>query len=79
VKRLDPAVRHRLYVRRFALGLSQRQLASRMGTSQSEISNLEKGMHDPGIDTLTRWAEALGLRVRVSIDDVWESDEKGAA
>lgn len=75
---LDPAIRRRLYVRRAALGWSQRELAKRMTTSQSHISDLENGSHDPGFVLLSRWAEALGLRVRVSLDDPRSGDEGGA-
>lgn len=66
---LDPAVNRRLVERREALGLTQRQLAARMGTQQSAVSDLENGRYEPYISTLTRWAAALGLQVRVRIED----------
>jgi ribosome-binding protein aMBF1 (putative translation factor) len=47
---------------RAALGLSQEELAQRVGTSYSAISRIESGRHRTSIDTLQRLAGALGLR-----------------
>ena len=49
--------------RRAALGLSQQQLAGRVGTSHSAISRLESGRHKTSVETLQRVAEALGVRL----------------
>jgi ribosome-binding protein aMBF1 (putative translation factor) len=46
-------------MRRSELGLSQRELAERMGTSGSVISRIESGQHATSIRTLTRLASAL--------------------
>ena len=45
---------------REAHGLSQRELAERMGTTQSVIARLEAGGSKPSISTLERVARALG-------------------
>jgi ribosome-binding protein aMBF1 (putative translation factor) len=47
--------------------LSQVELAERMGTSQSTIARLESGAAKPSLSTLERFAEATGLRVRVTL------------
>lgn len=47
---------------RAALGLSQEELAQRVGTSYSAISRIESGRHKSSVDTLQRLAAALGLR-----------------
>lgn len=47
---------------RAALGLSQKELAHRVGTSHSAISRLESGRHKTSVETLQRVAEALGVR-----------------
>lgn len=47
---------------RAALGLSQEELAQRVGTSYSAISRIESGRHKTSVDTLQRLAAALGLR-----------------
>jgi ribosome-binding protein aMBF1 (putative translation factor) len=44
-------------------GLSQQQLANLVGTSNSQISRIESGRHRTNLDTLTRIAHALGLRL----------------
>jgi DNA-binding XRE family transcriptional regulator len=41
-------------------GLSQAQLAKRVGTSQSRLSRIEAGMDDPRLSTLEKLAAALG-------------------
>lgn len=47
---------------RAALGISQQDLARRVGTSHSAISRLESGRHKTSVETLQRVAEALGVR-----------------
>ena len=47
-------------MRRAVLGLTQQELAERMGTTKSVISRIESGQHRSGIDSLRRLAEALG-------------------
>lgn len=46
-------------MRRAQLGLTQQELAERMGTTKSVISRIESGQHRSGTDTLRRLAEAL--------------------
>ncbi len=53
---------------REAQGLSQNQLAGRLGTTQSVIARLEAGGTKPTLRTLERVAAALGVRVRVQLD-----------
>jgi transcriptional regulator with XRE-family HTH domain len=49
-----------LVARRQALGLSQTEVAARMGTSQSSVARLESGSSDILLSTLERYAAALG-------------------
>jgi len=51
---------------REAEGLSQRQLAERMGTTQSVIARLEAGGVEPSIKTLDRVALALGVGLDIT-------------
>lgn len=48
--------------RRMDLGLTQGELADRMGTSHSAISRIESGQHSTSVQTLQRLAEALEMR-----------------
>jgi len=50
---------------REAHGLSQRQLAERMHTTQSVIARLEAGGSKPSISTLERVAAALETKVDI--------------
>jgi len=52
---------------REAAGLSQRVLASRMGTSQAAIARLEAGGVGSTLTTLQRVASALELEVSVNL------------
>jgi transcriptional regulator with XRE-family HTH domain len=58
-------IRVQLQRRREALGLSQRDVADQMGTSQSHVSELETGTTNPNLPTLERWAYTLGFEVRI--------------
>lgn len=53
---------------RTAAGLTQSQLARRMGTSQSYIARLEGGKVRPSTDTLERFAEATRTRLRIAFE-----------
>lgn len=55
----------RVRMERVRLGLTQSELAERMGTSQPTIARLEAGGVTPSLDTLHRVAEALRLELVV--------------
>jgi ribosome-binding protein aMBF1 (putative translation factor) len=57
----------RIQVAREAAGMSQRELARRMGTSQAAIDRLESGGVGATLTTLQRVAGALGLTVNVEL------------
>lgn len=46
--------------RRTILGITQRELARRVGTQETAISRLESGRHATNVGTLRRIFEALG-------------------
>jgi len=54
------ALAEQLVARRRRLGLSQTEVAARMGTSQSAVARLESGDADVRLSTLERYAAALG-------------------
>src|ERR1700743_3406505 len=49
--------------RRQEAGLSQTEIAARMGTSQSAVARLEAGAADMRASTLERYAAALGSEI----------------
>lgn len=48
--------------------LTQAELASRMGTSQSTIARLESGTSKPSLSTLRRYAKATGARLEIRME-----------
>jgi transcriptional regulator with XRE-family HTH domain len=66
----DLALGQLIYDLRTAAGLSQRELAERMGTTQSVISRLEEGGGAKNrLDTLARVATALERHLIVSFPE----------
>jgi len=61
------AIAEQVSERRAELGLSQRELAERVGTTQSAIARLERGGRPPRIDTLLNIADALQCDLRVDL------------
>jgi transcriptional regulator with XRE-family HTH domain len=62
---------------RVKAGLSQAELAERMGTSQSAIARLESGRVRPSLTTLKRLAEATGTTLRISLEPKKPKKERG--
>jgi transcriptional regulator with XRE-family HTH domain len=58
-----------LVARRIDLGLSQTEVAARMGTSQSAVARLESGLSDVRLSTLERYAAALGQQLDWQLED----------
>ena len=50
---------------RIAAGLSQAELAERMGVDRAYVSGLELGQRNPTIVTLWHIAKALGVKIRL--------------
>ena len=67
----QPLLRHI----RHAAGLSQRQLASRAGTSQPAVARYERGAATPSWETLQRLAAACGRRLRILAESIPEPDD----
>lgn len=51
-----------LIAARMRAGLTQSQIAQRMGTTQSVIARLEGGQRAPSMSTVQRYAHAAGCR-----------------
>jgi transcriptional regulator with XRE-family HTH domain len=48
-------------------GLSQRQLAERLGAHQSDVARMELGEHNPSVERLIRLAAALEIELLIDI------------
>ena len=64
---LDYRVVLELIKARSRAGLTQEELATRMGTTQSVMARLESGKGLPSLKTLHRYAEATGKHVQFHI------------
>src|SRR5215472_8446827 len=69
------AGRHRLVAeltaQRQSAGLSQTEIAARMGTSQSAVARLETGEADVRVSTLERYAASIGSQL------AWHTQQEG--
>ncbi len=52
---------------RIAAGLTQAEVAARAGTTQSAIARLEGGAVSPTVETLRKYAKAVGKRLKVEM------------
>ena len=59
-----------VYQMRTQAGISQSELARRMGIRQPFISDLERGGRTPTVATLARVAQATGKRLRLTAEPV---------
>ena len=62
--------------RRQAAGLSQTEVAARMGTSQSAVARLESGTADVRASTLERYAAAVGGQITWKLNHPGEGSSK---
>lgn len=66
--REEYAIAAALIAARSHAGLTQAELAERMGTTQSVVARLESGRVRPSTSTLEKVAKATGTRLRVSFE-----------
>jgi DNA-binding XRE family transcriptional regulator len=66
---LEPefALASELIEARSEAGLTQAEVAERMGTTQSVVARLESGRNPPNLKTLEKYAQAVGRRVRLKL------------
>ena len=53
---------------RIRSGLTQKQLAEKMGTTQSSVARLESCTSLPSLRSLKKYAYATGNKIRISLD-----------
>jgi len=61
------AVARELIAARGRAGLSQAEVARKMGTTQSTVARLESGGRLPAMSSLQRYADAVGYRLEVRL------------
>lgn len=66
---LEPefAVIRAMIRKRNAKGLTQAQLAHKIGTKQSAVARLESGTYNPSLSMLQKVANALDAKLKISI------------
>jgi len=55
----------RLRDERVSRGITQSEVAERMGTVQQSIARMESGMHSPSVEMVTRYADAIGCHLTI--------------
>lgn len=53
---------------RRAAGMTQAELARRMGTAQANISRFESGAYNPSLAFLQKMADSLGKKLVISLE-----------
>ena len=61
------AVIEMIIKKRTEKGLSQKELARKIGTKQSAISRLESGTYNPSLSFLQKVSEALDAKLKISL------------
>ena len=56
-----------LIKRRLEKGLTQKELAKRVGTKQSSIARLESGTYNPSLNFLKKVTHALDARLQITV------------
>ena len=69
-KRLEPKYRliSQLIGIRVKEGLTQKDLAKKLGTKQSAIARLESGNYNPTLEFLQKTAKALGTKLVINFE-----------
>lgn len=65
---------------RQAAGLTQAEVATRMGVAQSSVARMESGLgsrkHAPSLATLRRYADAVGCELRIVLEPKPDASRK---
>ena len=56
-----------LIAARARAGLSQAEVAARMGTTQSAVARMESGRQKPSTRSLERYAQATGATIKIAL------------
>ncbi|MCF7845163.1 MAG: helix-turn-helix transcriptional regulator [Candidatus Pacebacteria bacterium] len=56
-----------LIEKRIKKGLTQKDIAEKIGTKQSAIARLESGKYNPSLSFLNKVARALGAKIKIDV------------
>jgi transcriptional regulator with XRE-family HTH domain len=57
-----------IIIARTTQGISQKELAERTGTKQSNISRFESGDYNPSLEFMQKLAQGLGKELRITLE-----------
>jgi transcriptional regulator with XRE-family HTH domain len=77
--RIEFELARQLIETRIKSGLSQEELATKMGTSQSTIARLESGTSMPSMRTLTKFAQATNSQVQIMFKPIRASKARAVS
>lgn len=63
---LEFSLANQVIAKRIKQGLTQQELAEKMGTKQSAIARLESGDYNPSMKFLDKVAKAFGSKLQIS-------------
>ena len=64
---LEYSIIDQIIAKRIKLGMSQKDLAKKMGTKQPSIARFESGYYNPTISFLKKVSEALDSKLKIRI------------
>lgn len=77
--KLEGKLAARLVQIRLSAGLTQKQIAARIGAKQAAVARIESGRHVPALATLEGYAAATGRKLVVDFVPMKGADTKGKA
>ena len=68
-RKLSGEIISKLICQRKHKGITQQEIAEATGIQRSNIARFEAGRNIPTLDILIRYAEAVGMRLRIELEE----------
>ena len=65
-KQIEFALKRAIIEARLKKGITQKELAEKMGTKQSSIARFESGTYNPTLSFVQKLANALSLKIKIA-------------
>lgn len=62
------ALIHQLIKRRQKQGMTQSDVAKKLGTKQASVSRMESGGYGTSLERYSRYADAVGSKLKITLD-----------